>query len=486
MAEEMTLREKGDLYWKKQKYYLASCAVREGYKDNYVNQDMAAEVLSRYEALKEKGEMPLLTGKEFREKPPTPVGKQAFADSVAAVMYARDRIEDIIAGRSEASAALASFTEGMSEYLDEMKQAVADYLAASGVDEKGELHNDLKLRASARDSWVNSCIRYEAEAERINRSLGEGIMKDLKEKAGIEERMEAGDIGESPELAEFLAGFGEIDTEKQKIIKSIYTVSMRSRKEMAERSKSLEMLRELVINEYFDPATDPVRKYLMSLAFSEYSSRVARNVSDLLYVEEACLACAKWVLAGEKTDGILAEKMWPEWGVTPDTLDEGMTFSEIPGFVHLQDENEEEEEERSLTTVEEFRSAGEELRAFLYTKPWLFDAQTLKGIATGTEGLMKTLALAKKLRYAIDRAFAEGRMEGLGVEEQEGLFRIFVMADAMCRVGYRVAEFSADHERATVGDTLNDLREELEFMHYSDVEKDSREAIKAAMAERRA
>ncbi len=481
----MSAREKGDIYWRKRKRYLAAAAVRNGLKEGYFNPDMAEDILERYKEIKATGKRELLNGNEFSEKPPTAVGRRAFAYAVANLMNERDHYELLINNfpGDENYNENQILVGGIEEILACMEQAVGDYFIAAGLTQDGERITDKAERKRAFEAFKNSGELYHELMVRNNKELGVRFIDELRKRYGLDDLMDAPDPGPGPVFGMLVNKYPEAVKNNSALIEKLKQVNISTRHEAAMIVAAREKLRQEVTKEYFDPATDEVRKFILEASFGEYSYKVDENLCTLLYKQEATAAYIGWVLLSAPVDPVLAEYVDPEWGQRPQVMDEGMLLSEQEEFVFLRkyDRWEEVGEIKGLSDV---RKRAEEIKQYLYAHPWQFDAQCITTISRGTQQLPGIVADARAIRDGLDRLTANGYLNEISMEEGMELYEIWTVADLITRVGYTVMDFTVKHENCTIKETVEDIKDMLPLMSYSKQELSCRDAVKKLMRER--
>ena len=198
----------------------------------------------------------------------------------------------------------------------------------------------------------------------------------------LDDLMDAPDPGPGPVFGMLVNKYPEAVKNNSALIEKLKQVNISTRHEAAMIVAAREKLRQEVTKEYFDPATDEIRKFILEASFGEYSYKVDENLCTLLYKQEATAAYIGWVLLSAPVDPVLAEYVDPEWGQKPQVMDEGMLLSEQEEFVFLRkyDRWEEVGEIKGLSDV---RKRAEEIKQYLYAHPWQFDAQCITTISRG-------------------------------------------------------------------------------------------------------
>ena len=479
----LSARQKGDIYWKKRKRYLAAAASRNGLKEGYINPDMAADVLQHYEELKAVDEPIVLSGNEFSERPPTAVGRRAFSDAVASVMHVRDLYKKILSNPGDERTEDQIISGGMEKNLSVITQVVDDFFTASGLTQDGEKISDKDVRKKGMAAYKKSSEVYAAIISASYRELGVRYIEEIRNKNGLKELMDAPDPGTGPVFGMVTEKDPQAAEKHKDVIERLKEANKAARLEAAQLMAGVDAIREKVTQEYFDEKADERRKFLLEGAFSMYSSSVDERICKLLYIQEATVACAAWVLLSLPVDPMLKQYIKDEWGAAPEYLNGDIKISEMQGFVFLK-EHERRNALGDMTELEDFRETAEKLKNYLYTHPWQFDAQCLMSICRGTEELPAVVADTKYIRDRLDRLTQEGYADKLELKERIELYNIWVMADLICRVGYLMTEFLTAHEKATVNNAAEDLKKYLPFMSYSKQGRQCRETVKRLMRER--
>ena len=482
----MSARQKGDIYWKKRKRYLAAAAARNGLKEGYLNHDMAVDVLDRYEALKAVKERIIITGNEFSERPPTAVVRRAFADSVAALMHERDRYKHILETMDEDEIRSEDkiMADRMEENLGLIEHVIDDFFMASGTTQEGEKISDKDVRKKGNAAFKKSSEEFSDRISKSYREIGVRYIEEIREKNGLKELMDAPDPGAGPVFTLITDKYADAAAKNKDVIERLKQANTAARHKSAQLMAGVEAIRGKVSQEYFDAGSDAMRRFLLERTFDEYSSRIDEQLSELLKIQEASVFCAAWVLASLPMDPILKPYIDAGWGCEPDYIDGSMRLNELPGFIFLK-EYERRDSLGELKKLEDIKRVGEKLKAYLYTHPWQFDGQCLMSICRGTEDLPAIVADAKHVRDTVDMLTEQTDFaDKLGLEERIELYNIWVMSDLISRVGYMLTEFLTAHENATVSESEEDLKKLLPEMSYSKLGRLCREAVKRLMRER--
>lgn len=481
----MNAREKGDIYWRKRKRYLAAAAVRNGLKEGYFNPDMAEDVLERYKEIKSADKRIFLTGNEFEERPPTAVGRRAFADAVASLMKERDRFERLINDLpgDDNSSENQILMGGLEEIVAAIEQVLGDYFTASGLTQDGEKISDKAERRRAIEAFEKSSELYHMLLDRNNKELAVRFVSELRSKYGLEEQMDAPKPGPGPVFSMLTENYPDVVEKNKELIEKLESINESSRHEAARIVKAREALKEKVTAEYFDEGTEKGRKAILDKTFSQYSFYIDEQLGELLYVQEATAAYAGWVLFSAPVDPILEQYISPEWGPKAEVMDPKMKLSDQEEFIHLK-EYDREAEVGEVNSIADVRQKALEIRKYLYAHPWQFDAQCITTISRGTKALPGIVADAKAIRNGLDRLTEKGYLKGLSMEEGIELYETWILVDNITRVGYAVMDFTIGHEDSTLKEAAEDLKKMLPYMSYSKQERICKDAVRQLIAAR--
>ena len=210
--KKLTARQIGDIYWKKRKKALKSAAgivrrdpeargVRAVLKEETLDPVRAERILKRYSKEKEKKQEQelYLTGREFRKRPPTTSGDQAFEDAVLSVLCARDscrrRLQN--AGKEPDTEIKGIWIKSTEALLSLVENTLRLWFAASGIDWETAEPVTAEQKREAREALPEALKLYEEKVSAFGRDLGIRIAKKLgwlgddETAAGVNEKLEA-------------------------------------------------------------------------------------------------------------------------------------------------------------------------------------------------------------------------------------------------------------------------------------------------------
>ena len=479
--KELNVREKGDLSWRKQRLYQHSAELRGGMKKGTLfNSDMAEDILEAYET-EVPPDLHELSGNEFTDRPPTAVGKKAFAVSFAKMMRIQDELRKVMT--TEKDLPDDENTKLVLEWLKKMEvvlgELVDGFLAGCRMNRAGEAITDKELIRKGRITFEEKRKEYEILVVEEKRRLGRLLMENIRKEKGLSERMDSGLTGEDEEFERLVAACPEKAEEHREEIEAIRQKGREVILEIAERNAGKEALLSAVKEQFYDPAQEENNRRVLMAAYADYAYDLNRRIGELLYIREATVYLLRWLLLEEPVDEIMAEKIGEISDIKPGILNERMHLDHLPGFVEPT-----EQEYVKVDTVEEVYRLGKEIRNYLFKHPRQFDSQCLLSLTRDTEDMDQMLANTWGILKGMDRISDEDDFSERPQKEQEELFEIWVMADMMGRVGYQAREFVMKYQKKSVREATDALRKLLPKISYTEMERTGREALKRVIIER--
>ncbi len=140
--DQLTSREINDIFWGKKRRYMLSASAKYTTEDGYFGPDMAEEVKSIYRKNQGK-EPPKLTGTEFIDAPPLSSGLNGMAKAIARMMLVSDGMKD----RDDEESNL-------------LREIIASFFSACGVDEEGKVYKDKEKRRKAEEEFYAKRERF--------------------------------------------------------------------------------------------------------------------------------------------------------------------------------------------------------------------------------------------------------------------------------------------------------------------------------------
>ena len=482
-AKTLDSRQKGDIYWQKKLYYIAGSEARGEQKAGFMNLDIAEDVLAAYEKRRKEKPKSFPTGREFHSCPPSAAGQQHFAASIAELMCTRDYFEELLSAKENAgeSVAFEIFQDGLEKVLSDIRQVLNDFFTSSGINENGAPIKDPAVIKAGRVAFRTSVQKYENGVEKRLKDYGRAIIERMAEEIGIED-ISPSDFDPMDISFEKMLKDNESDAvifEKQ--INAIRNTIEEARMEAAKQIMLKNMLLKELFARYYNPASDLLKRDIITNAFYEYRHLIDLKVRDLLYVREANYYYAMNLLTDEPVDDIMAQLIEEHLEETPETLDEDMPLEDIPDFrVPVEPEMETDSEDESF-----IENISKEIRVYLDSHPGQMDAQCLLSIVTGIQDICMVAHKARMLDIAIERfTLDKAKTESLSSKDWLNIFESWVMADTVCRVSFPIIEFVRDYKEQTILEATDELKKILPDISYTMEERKSREVMRQVIIER--
>ena len=217
-------------------------------------------------------------------------------------------------------------------------------------------------------------------------------------------------------------------------------------------------------------------------SYYEFKNDKKMDFRKLLYIRQAAMYQAKWILKKVPVDRIIAFQVRSISDLSPTYIDDRMKLSEVPGFVEPVEKD--EITIPNTESIENVRPMVEEVKEYFFTHPYQFEAQCLLSVVTGTEDLTDILVKAWALLRWVDGVSREPGFGERPKEEIRELFDIWLIADLICRIGYTENEFAVECKGLTVGEATNVLIRELDQISFSKLLDQSHDTLEQILKER--
>ncbi len=483
MSDMLSSRSKNDIYWQKRKFYISVMNSKGGFKERYINQDTAEDVMECYDTYGDHGTLFIPTGREFSSFPPTAGGEKYFADSVARLLRAsedldNESVEKMLSEGDFGEEAKKLLATGLCNIGAMSKKVLDYYFAACGyVDRKST--DDKEGQAKARSSFAKARAEYEEKISKVFREFGDSIIGSVFDK---DDSSPVSDTGSGDLLFEALAEksgeSGFFDDELNDIRLKL--------KDIRSKSASLETVRDslqkMLIETYVRKFTYPALRQIMTRAFLEYRLGVDEKLRDLSDYREACYYYTLWMTEEEPVDALTKERITAHFEDEPELIDEEKRFSEITGYVSPEVNNDGKLAE--LDDLDAILGAADELRDYINTHPGVTDCQSLLSLAGAYGELSAAAEKAEELFVASDRYTKSKAASKIDRQTWLKVFEGWVLADTFCRVAYPILEFIEKASDLTVGEATEELRGILPEISYSSAERGSRLVLQQIILER--
>ena len=476
---ELTARDKGDIYWRKLKYYLKSAGEKGRSADDGRNgKTLAMELLELAEEPYEN--RPEITGNEFKLRPPTAAGTQAYKDSILQVMRSADYYRSLLENgklpiEDTSDSAARRYIEKM---LPLMERVLDIWFLANGVDRKKKKQADGKKVADAKKKLPASILAYEETVKGFRHFVSMMIVERLKPELPAENMPVA-------EREEEFTALIEANPESYRLIRSkidqalTELLYLRKKRERLERELSSLYALATTKNE------DKTGQGFMTLseALALYRDHTDEQIAAIIWAEEGCTAFVKGVLNGEICDPMIADYIRSRFGAPVPTYPLFERVNTLPGFCSLAAFSD-AEEKITYKNVKEIREGIHELKVYRDAHKRQFQYQSICTMLFHTEELPQIAGKARTLRNRLARGFRDGEFDGLSKREQAEFEDFFVTADAMAKVSYLVIEYSLASENKTLIELIGSFDTDTGEMDYHVQETRIRTYIRQYISEK--
>ena len=180
MGEEkkdtLTAREKGDIYWRKLKYYLAAVKEKEKKQaSERTGRSIAQDILSLDgEAVMSELKQGRLwiNGNEFKKRPPTATGEEAYKNSILLVHMSLKYFKEVLkkAKKTPGDEIEQAVMKHVEKTLPVIELAVTTWFASNGIDIKTGEEVRPQKKAEAEKKLEDILKAYEDERKSFRRN----------------------------------------------------------------------------------------------------------------------------------------------------------------------------------------------------------------------------------------------------------------------------------------------------------------------------
>ena len=451
--QALTAREKGDIYWRKLKYYLRDARAKEKENESrWAGRNLARELfkadgektLARIRA----GEL-FLRGSEFKKRPPTATGDEAYRDGILLVIKSEEYFREILAEYQGKS--MDPVDEFMIKQLGKLlvvtKNVLRTWFLSNGVDpDTGENAKSARVQ-KALESLDEEISLYESTVAGFRKGVARRVMRKLLQE--LPEQAQEKEERKEDELDMLIRDNPEgYRLHKMKISRALRELRALQEKE-AELKKEIPVLEELVQKK--GPFTRISSIMTLGDALWEYKDYIDYQFVTAVWAKYGCERMIRGLLTGEMSDPMAANYVKAKWDVDIPTYPLLVRISSLPGYQPV--EGEACDEEIPLNDLSDMREAFQRLEEYKDTHFGQFQYQTISTILFGVQGLASCSALAKKLRDRVSSAVESGEFSQNTLEEKRELANFWLTAETM----YRVAGMVLDYHNRCADRNMSDM-----------------------------
>ncbi len=484
--DTLSAREKGDIYWRKLKYYLRAVKEKDIETENRRSGSfMAGETFSLDTSeLKKEIEQGTrhITGNEFRHRPPTATGELAYKQSIQLVKLSSEYFKERLAkaDKQDEDDSNKVLRDNLEKLIPLMDGAVDTWFSANGINSRTGEKESPEIISEAKNKLDEEIQKYENGVKNFRVNIAKKIAAELLS-GGPESR----DKSEEPENS-----FSEIISENiEKYEKNRDSIDKAVRDHMACRKVisaiegEIDRLKVIVEQKGKYEKVNLIMTYRD--VFREYRDMAQEKLKLSVWAQYGCEGLIRGLLLDEPADPKVAKYIESHYSVKVPVYSQYQRISELPGYVSHSDKLDADIEEYGISDMEEMEKALSRLRTYKKEHPDQFSCQTIHSMLFGTNELPEIATLAKQLRNYIAGSMKAGEFSGMSESEKHDLFEKWVFSDTMARVSYMVIEYGRKSEKKTISDLLLTFENDRREMEFAYQEKMCRESIEECLMRRR-
>ncbi len=427
MNKSLDSRQKGDIYWRKLKRYIAA------YEDRGIVRDerkiLAKDIFLAIQdgVAIEKPCYP--TGNEFKVFPPTEAAREAFKK-----------------GMTELARFTAAPDLGEGYDKDLIRNALGLFFRSAGIDSETGKNIGAAEQAKAAADAPAVFARYEKAVKSIRKKEVVSFINEL---------VKGADITEDTSFEDHMGPLAK-EADHQVLNRAYAEYVILSKKESGMKSR-LEAIGKLIEG---DRNLDP---YALE-AFDEYSLYVREELRAVSFAKSCCMAFAESLVNKKIADPLFVDYISDHWGfVLPHYLlderictKEGFTriglvpVPQIPVF----------------KTFPEFVKEGESLKEYVELHRERFEDQSVGSLFFGTEEIPVIHVRAGSLLEQMTIFGLKGGVKALSYTDRLLFKDIYVRTDTIARVTELIINYAAVSEYKTFRDVLREYADKIYEMDY--------------------
>lgn len=462
----LSARQKGDIYWKKLKAFLQAVKDKDVSDDGerkarYLAQKIIARKKSEY--TEEVGEY--IDGNEFKLRPPTSTGEQAYEDNIWKVIcnlnYFRSMINKGAANASDGADAIVlkrlnSLTKVIGETVEKAFLAYGiNYQTGAPVSDEEAL--------KAREGLRTQILKYETAVKQFKSKVALSVADSMKDKLPHESvQADTGAINdlikENPD--NYYAYKGTVDT----AVKELETIM----KKRSRAEADLAALKEYAAEQ--GPDSKPVSFMDYPEFIRIYEDCMEEYFASMEWAREGCEACIRLLLTGSAPDPFMSGYIHSHWKTDVETSSADSFVSVLPGYKRLEYDKEDPALYR-YETIDEVRQGIEVIGRYVDEHPEQFRFQLISDVLFDIDELPEIAGRSRALRNTLAGWAEKGYPGTLSESEKEELQEMWVRAETTERVAELVLEYHKNSERRSMKDLIASYLYDTQDMDYRLQEK---------------
>lgn len=470
IADGLSAREKGDIYWRKLKYFL------QAVKDKHVTgvserkgRYMARQLVARKKEASADMPAEYIDGNEFRMRPPTSTGEQAYEDSIWKAIRNLNYFRSVLSQVNASDYSEADII--VLKQLNELQKVIGETLeacfTANGIDYRtGEAVSASQIKIAA-SMLPEKKKEYEEAVKQFKLKVAKAVASAV-----------AGNTKEDPAEGSELTNISdmkaliEANPEKYQENKAVIDRAMEELESI--RKKSVKAKAGLVSLKEYAEKQGPDTKAVSFMDYAEavqlYEDSLDESLASMEWGARACETCIRSLLTGETPDPFMANYMYSHWSVDMKTFPADSSAFSLPGYKRL----EPDKEDAGLyqyETVAEIRQGIEELARYKEAHPGQFRFQMISDLLFDIDDLPEIVGRSKAISYTLADWARNGCPETVSDTDKKDLKEMWVHVETIERVAEMVLEYHRDSERRTLKDLTDNYLYDTQDMDYRLQEK---------------
>ena len=475
-ADGLSARQKGDIYWKKLKYFLQAVKDKnvagvEERKGRY----MARQLAARKKDSSVDEVLDYIDGNELKMRPPTSTGEQAYEDNIWKVIcnlnYFRSVLSQVNVSDCDESDLIV--LKQLNELQKVIGETVETGFKAYGIDYRTGADVSASEMKTAAALLPDKKTNYEEAVKQFKSRVAMAIAasSDVSAKGDTPEAAERTDISDMESLIDENP---EKYRENKAIVDSAMAELKTIRGKIGKAKAGLTSLKEYAAKQGTGTKVAGFMDY--SEVVSVYEDSLDETLASLDWSARGCEICIRSLLTGDKPDPFMSNYMHSHWSVDTETFSADSSAFSLPGYKRLSYEKE-NPGLYQYGTVAEVRQGIGELAGYREGHPGQFRFQMISDMMFGLDDLPEILGKARAISYTLADWAKNGCPEKISDSDKKELKEMWVQAETTERVAEMVLEYHRDSERRTIKNLTDNYLFDTRDMDYRLQEKKVRTCL---------
>ncbi len=478
----LNARQKGDIYWKKLKRYIASGERHrenaKGDKDTILAREILALEKETPDIVYDEKNVDI-NGDEFKVMPPTATANEIFGEGIVRVIKYKKAFEKMLSD-SSGSGMMKVLYNSLEELTLAMGNAIDAFFYGAGIDPVTGEPVAPEKRREAKTNRKQAFDKYEKTIKNFRRDASLIVVASLETGAAKEEGLDADTAFCNEEADRIFLQVKELDP-------GMYDFSLDDMDRLkddcrdilrneADLSRKLQRIETLV----HERSKDASEKEVTALkdVIREYGIYIEEKSKRLAFEKNCCVIYARYILTDEMVDPLTADYIFEKYGERVKTYPLDEAVCSLPDYVNI--EYDPFFEPAPIESKEGMEKVSEELSEYIRNHPAQFESPTITSLFFGTGDLPVMEKTARNLRNAIAGSLGSEFAKEIQLPENSELLRMWTEADAFVSVATQVLDYALLNRRKTIKELLDTFESDTYEMSFSRQKKMSGRALKNA------